>query len=466
MGEPITRATLVLLVTTLIFAPSAAQAGIKLFQGAWAVEAFGNELTGGAKGEESEFYSRWVIPLGVQCNQNQPRCPFRSTPTNGTGSFARLGGSQVQALFCTPWANWQGGSTATRPAKGGTSFDSQMRPIPPLYRNYAFFTASTPSAQPDTYSCRATTTDGFGGPGVVMLGSPITGTWDANTIGGALGGFTFSAAPASGGGIRTSGQLGSFAPYRPFAGVASVSLYYTAVYKYTYATLRNDRGIFGIGDGPGSFSLSYTMGKLKSVVDGKGDAQIFVKAGTAKFGGTMRMLGALTTKGCNFASYTGTQCWGGENNWRYDAVGALAYYDNSTVNGGATPNAVVISGYLATHHAYYYHSVLMTPSTVSVEGARFPWTTGNVTVRATGRGTHKTIHYAQGYDHRVTTTSNGLGTIQLVTPVLTRWHSAGAKFETGGIGILRIKFIPEPHSFEVLLAGVALLGVGYRMRRG
>ena len=108
----------------------------------------------------------------------------------------------------------------------------------------------------------------------------------------------------------------------------------------------------------------------------------------------------------------------------------------------------------------------MAKSTVSVEGARFPWTTGSVTVKATGRGTHKTIHYAQGYDNRVTTTSNGVGTIQLVTPVLTRWRSPGAKFETGGIGILRIKFIPEPNSLEALLAGVALLGVGYRMRRG
>jgi hypothetical protein len=464
MGKPITRAMLALLATMLFFGPSAAQAGVKLFTGAWAVEAFGNELTGATSGE-SEFYSRFVIPLGIQCNPKQPRCPFQSTPTNGAGGFARLGGSRDQALFCAPWANWQGSGTATRPARGGTSFDSQMRAIPPLHRNYGFFTASTPSAQPGTYSCQPTSTDGFGGPGAVMLGNPINGTWNANTVGGALGGFTFPAAPVNGGGIRTAGQHGSFPPYRPFAALPSY-YYDRAVYKYTYATLRNDSGSFDIGGGPGSFSLSYTMGARKSVVDGKGEAQIFVKAGTARFGGTMRMLGALTSKGCNLADYSGTACWIGENNWRYDAIGNRAYYDNSTVSGEPTSNAVVRSGYLATHFAYYYHSGLMQVSTVSVEGARFPWTTGKVTVKATGRGTHKTVHYEQGYDNRVTNTSSGLGTIQLVTPVLTRWQSAGLDFETGGIGILRIKFVPEPHANAILLAGVALLGVVYRMRRG
>jgi hypothetical protein len=37
-------------------------------------------------------------------------------------------------------------------------------------------------------------------------------------------------------------------------------------------------------------------------------------------------------------------------------------------------------------------------------------------------------------------------------------------FETGGIGILRIKFVPEPQTWAMLLAGASLLGVAFRMR--
>jgi hypothetical protein len=120
---------------------------------------------------------------------------------------------------------------------------------------------------------------------------------------------------------------------------------------------------------------------------------------------------------------------------------------------------------LATFKAYYYHTALHATSTVNVEGSRFPWTTGSVTVTAVRRGLHKTVEYAQGYDNR-TTTSMGdqKGTIQLVSPVLTRWLQPAMNFETGGIAILRIKFVPEPQMWAMLVAGVALLGVGYRMR--
>jgi hypothetical protein len=160
----------------------------------------------------------------------------------------------------------------------------------------------------------------------------------------------------------------------------------------------------------------------------------------------------LTTKVC---FYRDNGCSLGENNWRYDAVGATAY----TMTGAVT------QGYIATYKAYYYHTDLMQVSTVSVEGARFPWTTGSVTLTATGRGPHKTIHYEQGFDNRNTATASGLGTIKMVTPVLTRWLKPELKFETGGIGILRIKFLPEPRTWAMLVAGFSLLGVGTRMRR-
>jgi hypothetical protein len=98
-----------------------------------------------------------------------------------------------------------------------------------------------------------------------------------------------------------------------------------------------------------------------------------------------------------------------------------------------------------------------------VTGVRFPWTTGSVTVTATGRGPHKTVHYAKGYDNR--TPTSGKGTIQLVSPVLTRWLQPAVNFETGGIAILRIKFVPEPQTWVMLLVGASLLCVGTRMRK-
>ena len=95
-------------------------------------------------------------------------------------------------------------------------------------------------------------------------------------------------------------------------------------------------------------------------------------------------------------------------------------------------------------------------------GYRFPWTTGSVTVTATGRGPHKTVHYAKGYDNR--TAMSGKGAIQLVTPLLTRWLQPCCNFETGGIGILRITFAPEPRAWLMLIAGVSCLGLLHRWR--
>ena len=100
---------------------------------------------------------------------------------------------------------------------------------------------------------------------------------------------------------------------------------------------------------------------------------------------------------------------------------------------------------------------------ITVSGSRFPWTTGSVTVTAIARGPHKTVHYAHGYDNRNTTTGLGKGTIQLVTPILTRWFGY-TDYETAGIGVLRIKFIPEPQTWAMLVAGVSLLGVATRLR--
>jgi hypothetical protein len=418
--------------SAFLLSASVAQAGSQLFEASWSVKAFGNELTGGTGA--SAVYSAWAIPQGIQCNDQWPRCPFQSTPTDGAGNFGVQGGTFVPATYCAPWANWQGLGTTMRPAKGQTALDAKGRPIPPLYRNPGFFTASTPSAQPNRTYCNGTSTDGAGGPGKVMLGNPVAGTWSASTTGS--GGFNIAPAPTHHrAGIRTTGQIGDFQNIYPY------------IYSYTYATFRNDAGAFGPGKGPGNFTLTYTMGTVNL-------ATIRVKQGKAKFGGTMRMLGALTTNACYFRQ--GDCVIARAPNGRYEAIGAAAY----------TSGGVVTQGYLATYSYCVggnWTDCWFGPGTLlHAVGARFPWTTGSVTLRATGRGPHKTVHYAKGYDNR--TPTSGRGTIQLVSPTFTRWLQPAVNFETGGIGIFRIKFVPEPRAWAMLIAGVSCLGVLHRWR--
>jgi hypothetical protein len=427
------RLLLVGLLSVGIGAATTAQAGNQLFEGSWTVKAKGNERTGGSG--ESEFYSAFGMPQGILCHPNQPRCPFESTPTDGVGRFAQLGGSQSQALHCAPWSNWRGYGTTARPAKGETATTGLGGGrVPPLYRNSRFFTSG---GEPDTNSCTAASTGATpAGKGRVQAGHPVAGTWGAVTTGTQQGGFQFAPAPEDHAfGVRTARQVGEFRAIYPY------------VYTYTYATLRNDAGLFGPGQGPGSFNLVFYNGKGTQSV-----ASINVKQGTAKFGGTMTMLGALTTKVCY---YRNGGCSLGEMNWRYDAVGAPA----------DTYRGIVTRGSIATYRGYYYDTrSIHFFTTVNVLGYRFPWTTGSVTVTATGRGPHKSVHYAHGYDNRNTTTPNGKGTIQLVSPVLTRWLQPAVSFETVGIGILRIKFVPEPQTWMMLGAGASLLGLGAQMR--
>jgi len=442
----ITRLLMASLLCVGIVATTA-QAGNQMFDGSWTVKSFGNECSVAASGSfpgpycgggaaESLVYSAFGMPQNIQCNPFQPRCPFESTPTDGNGYFAPLGGSQGQALFCTPWLNWQGNGTTVRPPKGGTAISTGKagRKVPPFYRNPAFFTAK---GEPGTNLCTGTSTGATpDGRGLVQIGQPVKGRWSATTTGTQKGGFAFAAAPpgppaGKSSGFRATGLVGEFGAIYPY------------IYSYTYATLRNNAGDFGPGKGPGSFNLLFKQGGT--------NARIKVRQGAAKFGGTMTMLVALTTKVCY---YRNGGCSLGENNWRYEAIGTSPQ----------TAKGVITGGYIVTYKAYYYHTGLMQASTVNVEGERFPWTTGSVTLTATGRGPHKTVHYAQGFDNRKTTTFEGQGTIQLVTPVLTRWLQPALNFETGGIGILRIKFVPEPQTWMMLIAGFSLLGMGYRMR--
>jgi hypothetical protein len=448
----------IVVFTVLLSSVSVAQAGNQLFEASWTVKARGNEITGAAG--ESEFYSAFGIPLGIQCNPNQPHCPFDSTPTDGSGNFAPRGGYWAGQAYCAPWSNWQSGGTTARPAKGATSktTGAWKRPIPPLYRNPAFFTTG---GEPHTTSCNPLSTGATpDGRGLAQVGNPVTGTWTAATTGTGRGGFHFAAAPknhaagvrvgqgapgytrwgsATSQGSARSGAIGDFGAIYPF------------IYSYTYATLRNDAGAFGPGQGPGSFSIPFKRGLNTG-------AKAVVKQGAAKFGGTMQMLGRLTSKGCYYRNgKCSTPYW----NWRYDAIGAAAYTSGGVVTRGYSAIWCLDTGW----GPFGSCPSIENPTAIQVRGARFPWTTGSVTVTAVGYP-HKTVHYAKGYDNR--TMTSGQGTIQLVTPVVTQWdvseNYGSFIWYTGGIGILRVKFVPEPRAWVVLIAGVALLGVLYRRR--
>jgi len=341
-----------------------------------------------------------------------------------------LGGHPEYAKYCAPWVDWNGQGATARPAKGSTAVSSGGNRTPPIYRNPGFFTSG---GQPNITSCTVTSTGATpGGKGLVQAGAPVVGTWGGATTGTQKGGFSFNAAPANHRhGFRTTGLVGSFPNVYPY------------LYSYTYATLRNGKGNFGPSAGPGNFNL-------KSYKGANTTASVNVKQGAAKFGGTMKMLGAITTKACLFRN---GGCSIGSLPLLYAAVGTQAY----------TSGGVVTAGYLTTTTAHYYHTALMQTSTVLLEGERFPWTTGSVTVTAVATAQH-TVEYARGYDNRNTATPSGLGTIQLVTPVLTRWLQPSFNIASTGIGILRIKFVPEPQTWVMLIAGASLLMVGYRMR--
>ncbi len=430
----------VLFVLLLLLFPIAASAqiGVQLYNGSWVAEAFGNDLaTNGVATDGSALFSVFGMPQGQLCNPGNPRCSFQKTPVSAIGGkFFAIG------TLCTPLAAF---GTPTRPAKGATKTAAGKPTSKAVrYRNPFFFTTL---GAPKLTSCSATTTVAAGPAtvplttnsplrGAVMKGAPLTGSGTANVT--ASLGFSFGSAPATptGGasGFRrtTVGEFNNIPPY---------------LYSYTYATLRNGAGVFGPNLGPGDFTVAKKIG-------GTFPAKAVVKKGPNQFGGVMTLLGQLTTKVCYFRN---GGCSLGEQNWRYEEIGHSAVY-----SGGG----MVTKGFFALYSAMYYHTKLMQGSTVMVEGSRFPWTTGTVTVTATGRGPHNTIQQRKGNDNRATTgASIGQGTIQLVTPVITRWNQPSANFETGGIGVLRLQFVPEPSQWVVLVAGLSGLGVLFRARR-
>ncbi len=451
-------------------------AGMALYEGRWIAESFGNDRVNIGT-EESQYFEVLGIPQGINCHDIAPLCDITSTPSTGAGAWNPLGPScrPLTALekprpakneTLTPSGARCTGTpgavhTGTNPTptliplrphtRGGftTTIGAQAVPCdktPPLYRNTAF---TAGGGAPDNQTCEADDTVALGvtnvylGPGnakrgIAMKGAPLTGSGVATTTGTS---FKFPAAKAAPGppfGMRRTTE-GSFIGEGPY------------LYSYTYANLRNDAGSFG--PGKGFFSVA-APGAPLTFKNNQGInifARVTVTPHANRFGGVMKLLGTYRNKVCYFY---GGGCGLGIGTWGYQDIGTAGYKAGGVVTASWTTSFLQV----------YYNTQLGTFAKYDVVEQRFPWTTGTVTVSATARGPNKTFEKRVGFDNRV----DGVGTVQLVSPLLTQWlgqFGAAAKFETGGIGVMQIKFIPEPSVNIGLVACLLGLAVLKRFRR-
>jgi hypothetical protein len=220
-------------------------------------------------------------------------------------------------------------------------------------------------------------------------------------------------------------------------------------FEIEYADLRNDAGGFAKGGGPGSFTVSRSSASV---------AKVHVKAGANQFGGTMRLLGHyLTNRGIESGGTLSTSI--GATPWNLQYIGASAKSVSSIVTGGFTKTTKI-------YRAYYYPLPSTFPGNFGYSArtatvSAFPWTTGTAEVTALS-GPQATILKRTGYDNR---TSNGAGTIQMVSPMLTIWQNAFGDYHTGSIGMMRLVFVPEPQAWRMLGAGICTIGLLYRTSR-
>ena len=259
----------------------------------------------------------------------------------------------------------------------------------------------------------------------VQVGAPLTGSGTAMLGTGVPPRFGF---PRSGLGRSTDGSV-----YPRYG-----------TYTKTYANLVNEVGYFLPGGGPGA--VTYTVTPSFGV-------KIVPTPGKNQFGGVMRLLKGAPSGGLGSKVNYGNGFIGNFPTLGVTLVGATSM--------GGSPMVGFVTGTI-THSTMT--SVMSHPS-ASVRG--WPWTTGMVRVFAYGDNLAYPYYYfpeylsRTGYDNR---TSQGGGTIQLVTPHLINWLSPTVIFQQGAIAVLRLQFVPEPSIGFALLAGAGLLGVLYRRR--
>jgi hypothetical protein len=234
-------------------------------------------------------------------------------------------------------------------------------------------------------------------------------------------------------------------PLSALNATATGSLPQYSPYNYisTFApNAHNENGFFGPGFGPGKRTVTFAG-------SGGPGARVAISPGANQFGGTMRVLGAMGAKRAH--EY---------KNKSYVGTGLTSFY----VLGDECTITCYVTGAQSYFQSLRYQTVMGKATTANVTTLGLPWTTGEVSITATG-GPFPTLFRRNGYDNR---TAKGLGTIQLVAPQLVKWdfpnRDAPWDRHTGAIGILRIKFVPEPGSSVMLVGGIGLLGLLYRRR--
>jgi hypothetical protein len=285
-------------------------------------------------------------------------------------------------------------------------------------------------------------------PASRQAGRPLKGVGSLTTTG--ITTTTRTAANPRGFSIPKSGLS------RVTSGASLPSTTWVPLYQYTFpfnfeiedADLRNDAGDFAKGSGPGSFTVSRSLAST---------AKVRVKAGANRFGGTMRLLGHYFTNRGIESGNLGFSTSVGATPWNLQYLGASAFTAMSVVTRGYTKKTTISRAYhypLPNPGKFGYSARVATVSA-------FPWTTGTAEVTAIS-GPQSTILKRTGYDNR---TSNGKGTIQMVSPMLTRWQNAFGDYHTGSIGVMRLKFVPEPQAWRMLAAGICAVALLYRTSR-
>jgi hypothetical protein len=271
-------------------------------------------------------------------------------------------------------------------------------------------------------------------PASLQAGLPLTGGGNLSTTGSTS--TTRTASNPRGFTIPQSGisrvTLGASFPESTWLPLTNAYPWFH--FEIEDADLRNDSGGFSSGGGIGSFTVSH-------------GARVHVEAGKNQFGGTMRLLGQYHTNR-GIESITTSV---GATPWNLQYIGAGA----ATGMGGKVTGRKYSTMISRAYQNYGPLGFSARTATISV----FPWTTGMVEVTATG-GPQATMLERAGYDNR---TPGGAGNIQLVSPALTRWQNAHSDYYTGSIATLKLSFIPEPNGLLMLVAGIGVLAILYRV---
>jgi hypothetical protein len=267
------------------------------------------------------------------------------------------------------------------------------------------------------------------------MGAPATGTGYLSAVPGTGGAITL---PTSAFGIDTTGFL---------------PIYYPYLQSNTFAQFVNAEGQFFAGGGAAA-------GQTTVIHSGKAQraGTWIIHEGKNGFGGAMGLLGR----------------WGA--NYRFVIPGKPGTYVGYAPGAGvkafgrvmyATPTQYTPMGKTTNWANPHVATIIATnnvngnmASSLSRNSATI-WTTGSARAYARAGG-FPSIVFRSGYD---TVTSGGVRNIQLVSPQLSHWISAGFSGHGAGVSILKLRITPEPGALLLLAAGAGTLALLYRASR-